>query len=181
MAVDQLGEFGKSGSGVLIAELNRRLQADHLAGVLSMAAREPGRLPGEGLRLGYVAPRGRQPRRRHQAVRLAIGVGRVSTPLHLGKRFGGPVDVAGSGQRLGVVDAEVVGTSVGDRGEFGDRMAKAFDGGAQVPAGQCRSAADRGGERLGAAGNVGALLVGAVRDRQGLRDATAVWSGDIRR
>lgn len=47
----QLGEFGKPGGGVLVAELNSGLQTHRLATVLPMRARELSRLPSQGLRL----------------------------------------------------------------------------------------------------------------------------------
>ena len=88
----------------------------------------------------------------------------MSIPLRLGEHLSCGVGVAGPGQCFGVVDAEVIGSAVRVVGEVGDRTPEALDCGTQIALSQRYSAADGGGERLGAAGRIRAVPRGAVGD-----------------
>src|SRR5277367_5599363 len=94
----------------------------------------------------------------------------MSIPLDLAKYLIRFVEIALTGQRFYIVDAEVVPAAICSIRELGDRVAKVLRRGADIAVAQCRHAANGGGERLGDARHVGALLVGLLGKRKGLRE-----------
>ena len=79
-------------------------------------------------------------------------MGRVSISLRLGERFLCGLDAACSGQRLDVVDANVVRAAICSAGEFVHCVPKTLGSDVQVSIAQCCHAADGGGTRPGDAG-----------------------------
>ena len=91
----------------------------------------------------------------------------MATPLHPGKYLTRRVKIALTGQRFGVVDAEVIPATVCPVGESGNRAAKTLGSGVQISVSQGRHPANGLGEGLGGARDVRTLLEATVSDRQG--------------